>query len=1418
MGCAGSTDAKIDVEVNKPTNKTPVKLLEVEKISAKENDEEIKRTTKIVMSRWSKAAINAHKSPSGENRWTKLHKSVTNHISIAVTWMIYSDDWNIYTDVHYNPYFLCTSTGESSWMPPDYLGKLPNNLANLTVSIPSDISAGQLFTVSEGGVTIVILAPYYIENFTGMTALLLNYCNNEVVATEVDTETVWNAFCSATNLDNLAVADSVTMAHRVLDEIAQGYFSNDLLFQISWAHKVHLLETAIKDCYLTQGDYLDSSKYDNCNGIPRYTNGGLLEWWQDLVKQREKLVKLLASDHSRFDKEDNTSSQLFNHVHQVSINFSTFDPNADIQEITRLVQRRQVVEEEIDNLVSQALAITSVTGGPTKESLETVKFFLQDSISSNSAGDQMKEIQDDIEEFVSNALQARHKFVVDILINMTLLENELESINNTINSYEIKPKDDSNVKTEDTSIVAVDGDSAGMKETVNSLIKQSELEYKNLEDALLAERDRKKEALAERLAKKRKARIDDLVNGDPPMTPEDAVKVVDEEINREETDETLAMDQAITDQLSEFRIKSLNDIKKRSEEESARLHDSLLAEKEKHLNTLKDRLAAKKKQKSEELSGQPASVMESALIALDEEYMQDVDSIETNFNEAIKSDQKTALHLLKDRFDAENAKVQQAIQSQGDARKRALQARLDKKIAQRANNLVNDSANTLTVAQALSIAKAEYEAEQAANESSINMEVKMVLNNSSNQVLNAMKDLQEKENNNLKKEMERVEEESKSKLQTRLELKRRKLANDLAVANPSTTTEEISKLVDNAMVQEEKVLLSEEASKVSKLKADLDANLNALNDDLKSKSTSSLGNLKGRLKKRNEKKSNEQQQVKLVHVDTLLNEIKNDTKVIVDRINRLSDSQIKLMSNEDRTQVQDMNERAKYLMLYTTIKDNLSAGYKKSILYHVKAIKELASGTPDGMLNADQVNQIHSPEFRDKCALEAYNNILTRYKRDVDGTMESQLNERTSNILKLFDSKTSVKKIVENDMKVNEQQLDVIRSDLYKNIATIAGLYINVADVLEVAVGVSTKNEEDDLFLEESDAPQTFGTKIIEWFKLVVASMKIVDGSSTWLYYIYFGNHVNILNKCNYNVNIASYSYLVKAKITKVLFPIYLLLLQHCYADRSLLTSLTQDVTKANSVFSKQINDFYRANFEAEVTNTLQALVTDSKYLSVELTDVIHDYSKCIVEYLSTPHKSLRDTYNTVLQSVGTKGWNGVASPSASPGSSNKQTTINNMHSEAKQRESELLKSLDEKMEKKKKELTERLARRDKNKAQTESKNDVETDLKELNDAFDQVKSMVMSTSSTHIIDDINVDGLMKAIELKVTGELTTITSESLLKVQQVMEQKEEQSMVQKVLQQHSESAEALDVSLKVKKAKESQALQERLKKRRKAN
>lgn len=42
---------------------------------------------------------------------------------------------------------------------------------------------------------------------------------------------------------------------------------------LPWAYKMSQLAAAAKDCYLTGGDFLDSSKYDDCNGVPRYSKG-----------------------------------------------------------------------------------------------------------------------------------------------------------------------------------------------------------------------------------------------------------------------------------------------------------------------------------------------------------------------------------------------------------------------------------------------------------------------------------------------------------------------------------------------------------------------------------------------------------------------------------------------------------------------------------------------------------------------------------------------------------------------------------------------------------------------------------------------------------------------------------------------------------------------------------------------------------------------------------------------------------------------------------------------------------------------------------------------------------------------------------------------------------------------------------------
>ena len=70
------------------------------------------------------------------------------------------------------------------------------------------------------------------------------------------------------NMDTLQ--EHVAEAQAVVKEVAAGKCTPELLYQLPWAYKVQQLHEAVQDCYLNMGDIYDSSKYDNCNGVPRY--------------------------------------------------------------------------------------------------------------------------------------------------------------------------------------------------------------------------------------------------------------------------------------------------------------------------------------------------------------------------------------------------------------------------------------------------------------------------------------------------------------------------------------------------------------------------------------------------------------------------------------------------------------------------------------------------------------------------------------------------------------------------------------------------------------------------------------------------------------------------------------------------------------------------------------------------------------------------------------------------------------------------------------------------------------------------------------------------------------------------------------------------------------------------------------------
>jgi hypothetical protein len=64
-----------------------------------------------------------------------------------------------------------------------------------------------------------------------------------------------------------------------------------------------------------------------------------------------------------------------------------------------------------------------VDGGPSRESLDVVYDILRDQLSAAIALE-----KDELDEEISNHLQSRHQFMVEIVLNIVLLEEELNAL------------------------------------------------------------------------------------------------------------------------------------------------------------------------------------------------------------------------------------------------------------------------------------------------------------------------------------------------------------------------------------------------------------------------------------------------------------------------------------------------------------------------------------------------------------------------------------------------------------------------------------------------------------------------------------------------------------------------------------------------------------------------------------------------------------------------------------------------------------------------------------------------------------------------------------------------------------------------------------------------------------------------------
>ena len=172
----------------------------------------------------------------------------------------------------------------------------------------------------------------------------------------------WKEMSEKAKIDYDTLQEHVAEAQGIVKEVAAGKCTPELLYQLPWAYKVQQLHEAVEDCFLNMGDIYDSSKYDNCNGVPRYEDGGLVAWWEEL-EEMHMAVKLVV-DSGQVGQESEKYMEEMKKLQGIAAM-----GNED-ELIEGFLARKIEVDNELDDLRARCFAAVCVEGGPTRESLD----------------------------------------------------------------------------------------------------------------------------------------------------------------------------------------------------------------------------------------------------------------------------------------------------------------------------------------------------------------------------------------------------------------------------------------------------------------------------------------------------------------------------------------------------------------------------------------------------------------------------------------------------------------------------------------------------------------------------------------------------------------------------------------------------------------------------------------------------------------------------------------------------------------------------------------------------------------------------------------------------------------------------------------------------------------------------------------
>ncbi|CAE7503791.1 unnamed protein product, partial [Symbiodinium microadriaticum] len=456
-------------------------------------------------------------------------------------------------------------------------------------------------------------------------------------------------------------------------------------------------------------------------------------------------------------------------------------------------------------------------------------------------------------------------------------------------------------------------------------------------------------------------------------------------------------------------------------------------------------------------------------------------------------------------------------------------------------------------------------------------------------------------------------------------------------------------------------------------------------------------------------------------------------------------------------------------------------GYKKQCVYQVRAIKDI-----------NDARELTSSEHA-AAMKTASEQLIIRHARDQKGVWDSQIAEQSKARAKMQEDCTPIEKVIEMEEKYHRRNVDSVRKQQTQLLLTLVGVYLNVSFLQDNAAGAGVTqkedidDDEDDIF-GDMGSVESFSVEASQWFDGCLGLHSVYDKTPEAL----LSKFQHVMLQIKQAQGEATPTDVGPAGA--VFYQVTLIVLKALCEAFQTQICVSSTVASHSSADGNSIKNAIKASVQVYQAD----LSLEAAFNSLEARKYVQtQFKTALDEFLDDPVQPtlffLEALQNMKTQTV--------------PSGTESVKTNKRIVDEATERKNRMLKSIDGKVDRKRKDIREKFRKRTDAKiheckeARTDIPDDfasqeeaaLKTELDNLESALEEVKEIV--ESNVQSLHTISVDGLMYALEKKLKGDVLETTD--LKQLEAEAEKEAEKNEAKKLMKAQKEEAEKLDVMLK---------------------